>query len=270
MDYYGLDIHKRYSAYTRMDSGGQVLAQGRVDNNREVLTAIIGAAPDGAKVFMEATGNWYWLYELLEGTAEVVLAHPLKTRAIAEARVKTDKVDATILAHLLRTDLLPTAYIPPRKVRDSRELLRYRAVLVRIRTAIKNRVHSLLVKNGFLPPRRDVFGRQGRAWLTTLELRPVYRHALEGFLAVLDVLEEQIRQATVRIDAQAKASPEARLLTTLPGIGHYSALLLLSEIGDARRFPDTRHLVSYAGLTPSVCASGGSVGYGRITKQGST
>lgn len=273
MNYYDLDIHKRYSVYTQMDSGGQILAQGRVDrvdNDREALAGIIGAAPDRAKVAMEATGSWYWLYEFLEGTAAVVLAHPLKTRAIAEARVKTDKVDATILAHLLRTDLLPTAYIPPREVRDSRELLRYRAALVRIRTAVKNRVHALLVKNRLLPRCSDVFGRQGRAWLTTLELRPVYGHALQGFLTVLDVLEEQIRQATTRINAQAKASAEAQLLTTLPGIGHYSALLLLSEIGDVRRFPDARHLVSYAGLTPSVCASGGSVRYGCITKQGST
>lgn len=223
-----------------------------------------------AHVAMEATMNWYYLYDLLEALEiPVTLAHPLRTRAIAEAKVKTDKVDSTILVHLLRADLVPAAYIPPGEIRDLRELLRFRAALVRLQTMVKNRIHAILLKHGYQSPSTDVFGLKGRAWLATLPLRPVYQQALQGFLAVLDTLHAQIKTASATIDAHAKASPAAQALCRLPGVGHYSALLIVAEIGDIARFPGPKQLVSYAGLAPSVHASGGHVHTGHITKQGS-
>src|SRR5205807_9270551 len=108
-------------------------------------------------------GNWMWLYEQIEERQpDVVLAHPLRTKAIASARIKTDKIDATTLAYLLRADLVPAAYIPPRAVRDTRELLRYRASLVRLRTQVKNKIAAILSKNGIVTPTKTAFGVQSR------------------------------------------------------------------------------------------------------------
>jgi transposase len=170
---------------------------------------------------------------------------------------------------LLRTDLLPAAYIPPRDVRELRERLRYRAALVTLQTIVKNRIHAILLKHGYQCPYTDAFGRKGRSWLHTLSLRPVYLQALEGFLAILDTLKTQIQAVTQSIDAQAQATPAAERLCTLPGFGHYTALLVLAEIGEVHRFPDAKHLVSYAGLAPTVHASGGHVRTGHISRQGS-
>ena len=100
-------------------------------------------------------------------------------------------------------------------------------------------------------------------------MRPCYRLALDGWFRLLDALTAEIQEATATIDAQCQADPQAQLLRTIPGIGAYAALLILSEIGDVYRFPDSRHLCSYAGLVPSVHASGGTTRLGRLTKQGS-
>ena len=219
---------------------------------------------------MEATGHWTYLYELIEDECpDLVLAHPLKTKAIASARIKTDKIDATTLAHLLRADLLPAAYIPPRAVRDTREVLRTRASLVRLRTQVKNKVHAILTKNGLRTPTTHALGKKAQRFLATVPVRPCYRGALDGYFRLLAALTGEIASVATAIEAQVRQDPQAQLLCTMPGIGPYSALLILSEIGDVRRFPDARRLCSYAGLVPSVHASGGKTRLGRLTKQGS-
>ena len=130
---------------------------------------------------MESTGNWAYLYECWEDLVEEVqLAHPLKTRAIASARIKTDRIDAKILADLGRADLVPQAYISPREVRDLREQLRHRAFLVSLQTKLKNRIHSALGKLGIrLPEVSDLFGKAGIAWLKSLELRDPFRSLVD-------------------------------------------------------------------------------------------
>ncbi len=272
MDYYGIDIHKKYSAYTRVNEQGHIMAQGKITNNIEEFKRILDyPASSKPKVVIEATANWYYIHDLIEDMVEeVVIAHPLRTKAIASAKIKTDKVDATTLAQLLRADLIPQSYIPPVEIRQLRELLRYRASLVGIRTKVKNKVHAILIKNGFNHPYSDVFGKQGRVWLSQIGLAPVYRLALEGYLNLIDYLNELIKPISRQIDAQAKADKGAQILESVPGLGHYSAMLILSEIGDIKRFLSAAHLVSYAGLNPAVHSSGGVTRYGRISKQGSS
>lgn len=155
-------------------------------------------------------------------------------------------------------------------MRELRELLRYRVSLVRMRTRVKNKIQALLTKNGLQHPFSDLFGKAGRRWLASLELRPVYRNTLEGYLRILDSMDREILPVTGEINIRAPADPKAKLLVSVPGIGHYTALLILSEIGEVERFPSPGHLVSYAGLNPSVYFSGGVTRYGRITKQGSS
>jgi transposase len=138
-----------------------------------------------------------------------------------------------------------------------------------LRTQIKNKVQAILSKNGLRTPTKTAFGKKSQRYLADVAVRPCYRLALDGYLALIQNLQEQIGQVSAWIDQQVQRSPEAQLLDTMPGIGPYAALLILSEIGEIDRFPDAKHLCSYAGLVPSVYASGGKVRHGRLTKQGS-
>lgn len=271
MRYVGLDIGKRWHYMVVMDADGHILQQQKLPNDPLVMRRCFETLEGPARVVLEATGHWMAVYDQLEPCVqEVVLAHPLKVRAIASARIKTDRIDATTLAQLLRTDLIPRAYIPPRAVRDWRELVRHRAFLVRLQTRLKNRLHALLAKRGVVPPPlSDLFGRAGLAWLAGLELAEPYAAMRTRYLAVLERLRQQIREAEQTIDQTVAATLEARLLQTIPGVGRYLALLLLAEIGEIQRFGRPAQLVSYAGLCPSTYASGATVRHGRLTKQGS-
>jgi transposase len=271
MEFIGLDIHRHYTQAARLDELGTLIDERRLPN--EELPAYLQTLAAPAKVALEATSNWYHIYELVEPwAAEVVLGHPLKTRIIAEAKIKTDKVDAKVLADLLRVDYLPRTYIAPPAVRELRELLRLRASLVRQRTALRNKVQAVLIKRGEKPPMKSVFGKKGKAWLaeTAARLPATYGGAIRRYLRVLDVLETEIKAATAEIEEASAASEEAVWLQTMSGIGPYRALFILAEIGEIGRFRDAAHLFSYAGLVPSVHASGGHTRTGPITKQGSS
>jgi len=253
-----------------MDIKGNIMNQKRVEHNQNDLDDFLSSIDENDNIAMEATTNWYYFYELLESkTKNISLAHPAKTRVIAEAKLKNDKVDSKILAHLLRTDLLPKAYIPSKETRDLGELLRYRASLVRFRAQIKNKIHAILSKNGIAFCYSDLFGKAGMAFLKQIKLRESYRLSIDGYLAIIEQINIQISDVSKEIDQIAKIDDKAQLLMSIPGIGAYSALLILSEIGDISRFPRENNLVSYAGIAPSVRSSGGKTHYGHITKQGS-
>ena len=162
--YIGVDLHKKYSYVTRMTQAGEITFQGRVEHKPDSLRDFVESISEDDNIAVEATCNWYYFYELIEGqTPNVSLAHPLKTRAMASAMVKTDKIDSKTLAYLLRADMLPEAYIPNRETRDLRETLRYRASLVKMRTQLKNKIHAILSKDGVSSPYSDLFGKKGLA-----------------------------------------------------------------------------------------------------------
>ena len=220
---------------------------------------------------MESTGNlWVNLYEALEERGvSVVLANPLKMKAIASAKIKNDKVDARVLAYLLRGGLVAECYVPPKELRDLRALVRHRARLVRTRTAIKNRVHALLDRYGFKHGFSDLFGRSGLEWLRGLDLNPLDRLILDNQIEFVDCLNRLIGKVEKEILRRASLDEDVRLLLSLTGVGVYSALLIKSEIGDVRRFPNYKKLIAWAGLAPSLYQSGSIERHGRITKQGS-
>jgi transposase len=271
MIYAGLDLHKSFSVITVMNAQGkEMVKQKKLPNNGEIIELFQGLK-EPMVVAMEATRGWYWLYDLLEEKGiEVKLSHPLKTKAIASARIKNDKIDSKVLAHLLRADLLPLSYVPQRNVRMQRELLRYRASLIRNQTGIKNKVHAILAKNNITHDFSDLFGKQGKDFLSSLSASEMYRMALNGYLLILDELEQQIKAVNKRIRDSVRDDEKAKLLMTIPGVGYYSALLIRSEIGDINRFPSAKKLCSYAGVIPSTYASSGNIVFhGHITKQGS-
>jgi transposase len=270
MEYIGLDVHRHYTVMARVEEGGDIVGTLRVPNAQ--IGEAIASFGQPCKVVLESTGNWMYVEGLLEAqelVEDIALAHPLEVKAIAHAKVKTDKVDATILAQLLRTDFLPQSYRAPFAVRELRDLLRLRASLTRLRTTVKNKIHAVLNKEGLTVPVTDLFGRKGRRWLEAQVLSPVHRLSVDRYVGVIDQLEAEVASVTLEIDHQAEQRQDVQWLTSIPGIGRYTALLILAEIGDIHRFRDGNHLASYAGVVPSVRSSGGHTHLGSITKQGS-
>jgi transposase len=268
----GLDLGKKSSHWTAVTaSTGEIVRDEKYENDREHIHAWLKDLQGPVRVVFEACGAWEPIYDVLEGQVdEIQMAHPLQTRAIAHARIKTDKIDAGILAHLGRADLVPQAWIPPREVRELRELLRHRTFLVGMRTQVKNRIQSLLGKTGTeTPVVGDLFGKKGLTFLDQLELRAPYGVELRQDLKVYEILSSEIHKASKRIEAVAKKDPRVGLLTPMVGIGTFSAMLIVAEIGDIDRFNSPEHLVSYAGLCPSTYQSGQTLRHGRITRRGS-
>ncbi len=215
----GIDLHRRRSQIAIIDEHGELTLQKRIATGRETIRELLGD-PDGAHVALEATYGWEWLAELLEEAGfDVHLAHPLRTRAIAAARVKTDAVDARTLAHLLRTGMLPEAYIAPPELRDLRDLLRHRATLVHLRTSIKNRVHALLARQGILPERSDLFGTAGREYLAAVALPDGPRRRLDSLNRLICDFEGEITATTSEIDQRARADERVKVLCRSAGSG---------------------------------------------------
>jgi len=230
---------------------------------------LIGELPSGTPVAFEAAFGWSWLAELLEDYGfEAHMVHPLRCRAIASARLKNDRVDAAILAQLLRADLLPEAWIAPAKVRQLRALLRHRISLVRLATQARNRIHAVAADHGY-DRSASYWTGPGRGWLAELDLPAASREIITDCLAVIDGLAPVIDRIDGELHAHAKADPRVKVLRTLPGVGEFTALVMVAEIGDVSRFGSARKLASWAGLTPTVRGSDLHVRHGHISKQGS-
>ncbi|HEY6397824.1 MAG TPA: IS110 family transposase [Solirubrobacteraceae bacterium] len=265
----GIDVHRRRSQIAVIGEYGELLLSRRIVNDRETFEELLGD-PERTHVALEATYGWEWLGELLEeGGYDVHLAHPLRTQAIAAARVKTDAVDAKTLAHLLRTGMLPEAYIAPPALRDLRELLRHRAVLTRMRTAVKNRVHAILARQGVQPEHTDLFGKGGREFLAGIELAAGPRRRLDSLLSLICDFDRELTATTSEIDRRARADERVGVLCQIRGVGRYTAMLIIAEVGEVSRFPTARHLCAWAGLAPTVRSSDGRARLGHISRQGS-
>jgi transposase len=172
------------------------------------------------------------------------------------------------LAQLLRADLLPEAWIAPPAVRQLRALLRHRASLVRLGTQRQNRIHAVAADHGY-DRAGSYWTGPGRGWLAELDLPPVSREIVTDCLAFLDALAPVIERLDGEVHQRATADPRVQVLRALPGVGEFTALVMLAEIGDITRFPSARKLASWAGLTPTVRGSDLTVRHGHISKQGS-
>jgi transposase len=273
----GMDLHKNYLQIALMDKKGKVLRNSRIDNNLKHITRFFESINSSEKplVVMESSSVWYNIYHHLseERKLDVVLSNPIKTRAIASAKIKTDKLDAVKLADLLRGGYIAECYVPDRRIMDLRELVRHRAALVRMRTKLKNKIHSIVLMKGITVSNIDNNNHNHHYHPFTKRyneiLRGVNDYRVNDYLRLIESLDIEIKEITNKILSIAKEHEMAKLLMTIPGVGYYSALLIVSEIGDINRFPDSYHLCSYAGLVPSTHSSGGVTYHGKITKTGS-
>jgi len=266
MPFAGVDAHKRYSRVVVKDETGSLLCRASLQNDVASFREFFGAIDGPTKAVLEAGRDWGVIYDLLEGIeVEPVLANPLKTRAIAEARIKTDTVDATILADLLRADLIPVVHVPSREVRSQKNLLRQRLWLVELKTRIKNRIHNILDRNhAGPPPAADLFGKAGRRFLDQLHLPSPDDRLLKAHLELLDLVQNQIGRSEEWIEEALSQRPELAIMRTLPGFGKILAAVVALEVDDVRRFSHPGKLCAYAGLVPTTYASGGKVRHGRL------
>jgi transposase len=267
----GLDVHRDFCQVAIAD-GGRARSAGRIATSVPQLELFARSLAPTDRVVLEATGNALAIARILEPhVAEVVLAHAKQVRAISHARVKTDKVDAKVLADLLAADLIPAVWIGDERVRMLRRLVSRRRGLVKRRTQIKNEISAVLHRNlKGANPASDPFGKKGRAWIAAQQLPIDERLTVDGCLRQLDFFGDELAEIDRLIAQQVLGDEDVRRLMTIPGIDVVTAATLVAVIGDVRRFPTSRQLVGYLGLHPTIRQSGnGPARHGRLSKEGS-
>jgi transposase len=272
----GLDVHKRVLQICIIDAEGKTLFTQRLedfDRERLIEFARQQLKPQD-RVALEATTNTWAVARLLRPfVAEVVASNPLTTKAIAQAKVKTDKIDAEVLAQLLRCDYLPSVWQPDEATSLLRELTSRRTALVGDRTAVRNRIHSLLAVRLLATPIDELFGATGRAWLQSLsaeQLGEQGRLILDADLRLHDAIEREIETLEEELARRGYHDARVKLLMTLPGVDVMVAETLVAALGDVSRFPTADHAASYVGLTPSTRQSADRCYHGPITKAGNS
>ena len=202
MNYIGVDYHKKYSYLVVKDESEAIKGRGTVNNTKEEVQRFLASYTPGVAV-VEATRNWGLIYDWMEEILdEVTLAHPLKVKAIAEARIKTDKISANILVDLLRANLLPRAYAPGKQTRELKSILRQRMFFVRLQTMVKNRILDIMDRHpGMLtdaPKVTDLFGAGGLRWFNQVTLQGEDDRLLKSELELLFSSKKELPSATIQ------------------------------------------------------------------------
>ncbi len=218
MLYVGVDAHKTKTHVTVLDEAGGVVRRKQITSSPAGVREVLGDLREPMKAVFEASYCWGPMYDWLAEFAEdVVLAHPAKVRAIADARIKTDAIDSRMLAHLLRADLIPVAYAPSKETRARKRVLRQRMFLVRLQTMLKNRIQTLLSQHIVVRPDvTDLFGKAGLAWLHQLTLSEPDGQLLRADLTVLALLAQQIAATDRQIAELAAGDPIVAWIASLP------------------------------------------------------
>ncbi|KXB06541.1 hypothetical protein AKJ51_03555 [candidate division MSBL1 archaeon SCGC-AAA382A20] len=260
--YTGLDVHKENFHATVMGDDGEILRRQRFPNSLEEVKSFFSDIGDG-KVALEASYFWEPVYDELEEMGfDVKLAHPGKTRVIADEKIKTDLRASEALAQLLRMGWLPEAYVPPVDIRELRELLRRRVSLVESRTKYKNKIQAELTKRRIELDGTPWYG-PWTSQLEELEIDPV-----EDYMVIIRSLNDRIDKVEKQIKERAEETEEAMLIESITGFSYFSAMTVYASIVDIGRFPRPKELSSYFGVVPSTEQSGGKKKHGPITKEG--
>lgn len=266
----GLDVHKRLLVWCCLSPEGEILAEGRLDEVTAASLAQFAArhlGPDDQLALEATTHAWAVARALRPHVAGVTVSNPLATKAIAQAKVKTDRVDARVLAHLLRCGYLPTVWQPGPEDERLREWTARRSRLVAHRTALSNRLQATLAQRLLICP-HELSTASGRAWLSTCEVDEDCRWLLDSDLRLLAALEAELAAIDRQLAQRGYDDPRLKLLMTLPGVSQHTGQSLLAAIGEVSRFRDGRALASYLGLVPSTRQSASKCYHGAITKTG--
>jgi len=264
MEYAGLDVSKKSIVAVWKDCNGKTLREGEFSNGPEGLEEL-AALLVGCKATVESSTTGQFVYQnLAKRSIDVVMANTSKIRMIPESDKKTDRNDAEILANLLRANLLPTCYVPDEKVRRQRDLVRERRSLVEMNVSFKNRIRAALAAEGLDCPYANILGKDAQGWLENATLKQHVKEHIMQLLRLSNSFLKEIHVLDALIEDEYNKMNQAYLLDTIPGVAKNSAVAILSEIGDIRRFDSPKKLCSYAGLVPRVQQSGDTFHAGHV------
>ena len=273
----GMDVHKKTCVVTVKGNTPKILEQTEFLNTRGGITTFAKRVKrkykgQAIKAVCESTGNyWMILHDTLEDHGiDTLLAHPAKIKAIAQAKLKDDKIDSAILADLLRMDMVYESFVPDKYHRDLRSLSRDRIGMTRAGTREKNRITATMVKYDYKSPTKNKFGRQGIESLRNADVSKIDKMSLNARLDMIEMAARHRSEFEGEIARICEDDPRAKLLMTVPGISHVTAMGILSGMVDMRRFSTADKLAAYAGITPSHRNSGETFHSGGITRTGST
>ena len=262
--YVGIDLHKKTLQVEVQDPDGVVVSNRKVQNTPTAIRREFASIPQDTLCVMESSSVWYERFRFIRDDLgyDTVLSNPAQTKAIAASKKKTDKVDAHILADLLRGGYIAESHVPGKEVIAARQLVRYRHDKVQQRTQCKNAIHGILLQGAVTIPGATF----SNAYTQTLRKMDDYR--ITENLKIIDCINDILARVDAKIGATVDGDPDAQLLTTIPGVGKYTALVISSAIDGAGRFVDSHSLAAYFGLAPTVRNSADKVHHGRITKKG--
>lgn len=266
----GMDIHRTFAEAVMID-GDRLIRLGRIKMSRDHLAAFAAKLTSEDHLVIEATGNAHAVVEAVAPfVGRVIIANPRQVHLIAKARIKTDVIDATVLARLYASGFLPEVWVPDQSTLRLRRQVTRRNQIVRQRVRLKTMIQAILHAH-LVPqcPHADILGPKGRAWLLTQLLPDDESAAIERHIREYDRLTDDLRVVERELARDALGSAETKRLMTIPGIDMVVAVGLLAAIGPIDRFTSPGRLVAFLGLNPSVHQSGNSPArHGRITKQG--
>jgi transposase len=285
--WFGIDLAKRESQVAVLDAGGTQVETKRFATTRESFLAMAAELREGDTAALEVTTNSTAIARLIRtgSRARVIVSNPMKTKTIAAAKIKTDKIDARVLAELARVGYLPEVWLPDEDTEALRQFITDRVAYVRRRTECKNVIHSVLHRNMVQHGRSDLFGTSGRAWLEGVvrggggggeaagpPVPELDRMRVGALLNEIDRIDALVADLESVIAGYVAVRPHLKeqmdRLLSITGVSLVVAASLIGTIGDIGRFPDKKKLAAYFGVVPSTYQSGDTSRNGRITKQG--
>ena len=268
----GLDLSRKRIDVCLLSDLGELVEELACPPDRDGLRSLarrVGAHGEPVVGVIESMTGARFVHDTLESFGWAVeIADAAKVKGLAPLAAKTDRIDARVLAMLSQRDLVPAIWLPDPRVREERELARFRLHLVKHRSQLKHRIHSTLMSFGRPCPVSDLFGVRGRELLASLEVPEPWLGNVLASLELIDGLEAEISEINSRLQRGGAEHPYVPKLLTVPGIGSVLAFTIAAEIGDISRFASPTKLTGYTGLCPRVVQSGESDRRGPLTKQG--
>jgi transposase len=271
----GLDLSRRKIDVCLLSGSGELVDQLATPPDADALRTLARRIDEAYRepvcAVIESMTGARLVHDTLEQEGwDVEIADAQRVKGLAPLACKTDKIDSQVLAVLSQRDLVPAIWLPDPRIREERELARFRLHLVKHKSALKNRVHSTLINFGKPCPVSDLFGVEGRKLLARLQVPQPWRGNITASAELIDYLEGQIAEINRKLREGHAEHPYIPLLMSAPGIGWVLAFTIAAEIGQIERFPSPEKLAGYTGLCPRVNQSGDKDRRGPLTKHGPT
>jgi transposase len=265
----GIDLHRETIVFAAVNDVGEVRPPVRIACSEVADIAAAFKQLQPFRAVIEATRTYRWLFNLLAPMGTILLAHPLRLRAMVQRRSKTDRLDAQLLAQLLRINQIPLAYIPSDDFQMLREVTRQRTRLTQQQTQAKNYLRWLLARHNVKAPYRCPFGPRGIYWFSRQDFGPVDNPIRDELLKRMQHYRDELAAIDARLQSLRSQFPQVEALIVLRGVGLFTAMVVISELGDVSRFRRAKQVGAYTGLTSRIDQSGSHSYSGHITRQGS-